>query len=76
MIIPDYLHGHVSQLLATDQMCSERKSLWAVILGLVPFRDGNTWSVLLGKNMMEGVVAFGDSPEKAFWEFEKGKSVV
>ena len=44
--------------------------MWAVVLGLVPFRDGDKWCVLLGENMQVGIVGFGDSPEQAITNFD------
>lgn len=34
-------------------------------------RDGNMWEVLLGDNPMVGVVAYGETPEKAMRAFDK-----
>ena len=34
------------------------------------FIDGNQWCALLGENIQEGVVGFGDSPDAAMWEFD------
>ena len=42
----------------------------SVMLGLVPMVDGNKWSVLYGSNIMEGVVAFGDTPDEAMRAFD------
>jgi endogenous inhibitor of DNA gyrase (YacG/DUF329 family) len=38
-------------------------------LGLIPFRDGNQWCFLLGKNIQEGICGFGDSPYLAMLDF-------
>jgi hypothetical protein len=35
------------------------------------FRDGNQWCALLGENIQDGVVGFGDSPDAAMWAFDK-----
>ena len=35
------------------------------------FRDGNQWCALLGENIQEGVVGFGDSPDAAAWAFDE-----
>lgn len=43
---------------------------WAVKLGLHPFQDGNQWCVLWGKNLMEGVSAFGETPIAAIRNFD------
>lgn len=32
--------------------------------------DGNRWCALYGSNIMEGVCAFGDTPEKAAIQFD------
>lgn len=45
-------------------------SLWATVYRLVPFRDGNAWCVLLGEDLATGIAGFGDTPEKAIWDFE------
>lgn len=47
-----------------------RKSLWATVLGLVPFRDGNMWCVLYGPNIQEGMCGFGHTPDEAIIAFE------
>ena len=31
------------------------------------YRDGNQWCALLGENIQDGVVGFGDSPDAAMW---------
>ena len=35
------------------------------------FRDGNQWCALLGENIQDGVVGFGDSPDAAMWSFDE-----
>ena len=35
------------------------------------FLDGNQWCALYGENIQDGVAGFGDSPEKAAWEFDR-----
>ena len=35
------------------------------------YRDGDQWCALLGKDIVEGVVGFGPTPEKATQEFDK-----
>ena len=34
------------------------------------YPDGNQWCALLGDNIMEGVVGFGNSPHKAMSAFD------
>lgn len=43
----------------------------SVDLGLVPFRDGNMWSVLWGANIQEGISGWGKSPEAAMADFDR-----
>ena len=33
--------------------------------------DGNQWCALYGKNLMEGVAGFGDSPAEAMIDFDR-----
>ena len=41
------------------------------ILGLVPYKDGNSWCVLWGENLQVGVSGFGDTPYKAILAFNR-----
>ncbi len=34
------------------------------------YHDGDQWCALLGENIQEGVVGFGESPETAMWAFD------
>lgn len=38
-------------------------------LGLIPFKDGNAWCVLWGKNLQEGIAGFGPTPSLAIEAF-------
>ena len=76
MNIPDYLHGYLVQLIEIKteaaKLCEKaekRRASWAVIYGLIPFKDENQWCVMLGDNIMEGIVGFGDTPEDAIEAF-------
>lgn len=42
----------------------------SVLRGLIPFKDGNQWCVLLGPNIQEGICGFGDSPREACAQFD------
>lgn len=42
----------------------------SIMLRLVPKRDGDHWCVLHGENPMEGVEAFGKSPDEAMRAFD------
>jgi len=33
--------------------------------------DGNKWCALLGTNLQEGIVGFGDSPEESCLDFDR-----
>ena len=57
-----------------DLMAAERNSSWAVVLGARIFQDGNEWCVLYGEDLMSGIAAFGDTPEKAIAAFEVAMS--
>lgn len=35
------------------------------------YPDGNMWCALYGKDLMEGVAGFGETPEKASHDFDK-----
>lgn len=59
------------------QTADYRRGLWAVVLGLIPKRDGDKWFVLCGGNLQEGIAAFGDTPEEAIVNFDEAmRSVV
>ena len=34
-------------------------------------KDGNMWCALYGNNLQDGVAGFGESPEKAYFDFDK-----
>ena len=71
MEVPGYLYAHVQENIMIEKDGIERRRAWAVVLGLMPEKDGNQWSLLWGKNIQEGVCGFGDTPEAAVWDFEK-----
>lgn len=71
MNIPDYLHAHVAEQISIGTDAEIRRGQWAVIYGLVPYKDGDSWCVLLGKNLQEGVAGFGDTPQAAICDFER-----
>lgn len=33
--------------------------------------EGNKWCALHGENLQDGVAGFGDSPELAYWDFDR-----
>lgn len=50
---------------------SEQEMLFVKTFNLIPFKDGDMWCVLLGSNIQEGIVGFGNSPLKAVLDFNK-----
>lgn len=47
----------------------QQELVLAKTYNLIPFRDGDQWCVLLGKDIQSGVVGFGDSPSAAMLDF-------
>lgn len=45
--------------------------MWQCIttLGIKPFKDGNQWSFLYGDNIQDGICGFGDTIDRAAWDF-------
>lgn len=45
--------------------------MWQCItaLGIKSFKDGNQWSFLYGDNIQEGICGFGDTIDRAAWDF-------
>jgi hypothetical protein len=58
--------------LGIERKTAEHKGLWAVILKLVPFKDGDHWCVLYGDDIQSGIVGFGKSPIEAMYDFDQG----
>lgn len=74
--IPDYMLGNVQDLIntqidvaKTQLLEAQRKSSWAVILGLIPYKDGDQWCVLYGDDLQSGICGFGASPSQAMLAF-------
>jgi hypothetical protein len=38
--LPDFLHERASEIVTMEADCADKKRLWAVVLGLRPYRDG------------------------------------
>lgn len=70
MTIPDYLHGIASDTLNEEYRAAHRSALWAVVLGVIPQKDGNQWCCLCGDNLQVGIAGFGDTPSAAMMAFE------
>jgi hypothetical protein len=74
--VPDYMLGNVQDLIntqidaaKTQLLEAQRKSSWAVVLGLVPYKDGDQWCVLYGSDLQSGICGFGASPSQAMLAF-------
>ena len=48
---------------------SEQELLLVKTFGLKPFKDGDSWCVLLGDNLQIGIAGFGETPLKAIINF-------
>lgn len=70
METPERYYGWVEEILNNELAASQNKRLMAVILGLVPVKDGNQWCVLYGEDLQVGIAGFGDTPMKAMQAFE------
>ncbi len=71
MDIPDYMHGNIQDILSCEFDAAYRRAQWAVVLGLKPFKDGDQWCVLYGGDLQDGIAAFGETPEKAIYNFDE-----
>jgi hypothetical protein len=59
-------HGSADSITAAANQHARPSAVFKPKLG----RDGNQWCFLLGDNLQEGVVGFGDTPEKAAVAFD------
>lgn len=50
-------------------LIAQQEYLLVKTYGLVPFRDGDQWCVLLGDDLQSGIAGFGDSPNDAVLAF-------
>jgi hypothetical protein len=37
---------------------------------IIPYKDGEQWCALLGQNVQDGIVGFGDTPARALRSFD------
>jgi hypothetical protein len=74
MGMPLEILNPLRQAAENDLEAARRKNNWAVILGLIPERDGNRWCVLFGKDLMNGIAGFGRTPEEAMMAFDSAMS--
>ena len=52
-------------------LITEQELQYVKAFGLEPFKDGNSWCVLLGENIQEGICGFGETPMKAILDFNR-----
>ena len=57
---------HQEQL---NLILGQQEMILVKTFSLVPFKDGDMWCVLLGKNLQEGIAGFGETPFKAIIDF-------
>lgn len=55
----------------TNQYAADYRAMFAVILGLVPLKDGDHWRVLWGDDLQVGISGFGKTPYEAMDNFDK-----
>jgi hypothetical protein len=48
---------------------SEQELIFVKTYNLIPFKDGDSWCVLLGKDIQSGICGFGETPLKAILDF-------
>jgi len=77
MELPSYLHELAQQninneadVIQQKYLAESRRSLWAIVYKLIPFKDGNSWCVLLGNDLQDGIAGFGNTPAVALQAFE------
>jgi hypothetical protein len=52
-------------------LISEQEYFFVKTYNLIPFKSGDSWCVLLGKDLQSGIVGFGETPHKAVLAFNK-----
>ena len=70
MNAPEYLHGIIGETVIVENETAHRRRHWAVILGLAPIRDGDSYGIVWG-DLPTGVIAFGETPLEAVRNFDK-----
>ena len=52
-----------------DYVITKSQLVFIETFNLKPYIDGNQWCILLGENIQDGIVGFGDSPFQAILNF-------
>ncbi len=68
---PEHLHGFLDEAAHSIRNATFEQERPFMLLRPRIFQDGDQWCALLGDNLQEGVCAFGDSPSKASYEWDK-----
>ena len=55
---------HNEQIFEMKRQQVSENQIWQMLrsLNIVPFKDGNQWCCLYGKDLMSGIAGFGDTP--------------
>ena len=55
---------HNEQIFEMKRQQVFENQIWQMLgsLNIVPFKDGNQWCCLYGKDLMSGIAGFGDTP--------------
>lgn len=63
-VLKDFMNNEIEPYLQYIEM-------WQCItaLGIKPFKDGNLWCFLYGENIQEGICGFGETIDRAAWNF-------
>lgn len=62
-------HQRIQHDAKLNVLYDEQNLVLVKTYNLIPFKDGNQWCVLLGKNIQEGIAGFGETPYKAILDF-------
>lgn len=52
-------------------LITEQELMLVKTYNLTPFKDGNQWCVLLGKDLATGIAGFGETPYNSILDFNK-----
>ena len=70
MEYPEFLHPRLSEMLAYESQTAVEKSMPHYLYHARLYRDGDRWCALIGENIQDGVVGFGNTPAKAMAAFD------
>lgn len=64
-------HQYIEHQEKLNLLIAEQEMVYMKTFNLCPYKDGDQWCVLLGKNIQDGIAGFGETPIKAIYEFNK-----